>query len=347
MGTSADIHRIRRRRRFRLAAILFGSIAGLILVEIGARLAGFRPFAPATPVLQITPGGHLFQALAEGGYRHLPGEFKIDLSPEFNFHLRHEGFGLRATSEPVDYSSGGDTRPALWFMGCSLTHGWGVNDEETYAWKVQSALPSHKVVNAGVSGYGTLQSRLLFQDLVTNGRRPALVVYAYGLFHDFRNTFVRTWQKGFIPPNRLPDLNLPSAHINGTELDYQLEPAVYREFPFQRSLAFSHLLEQQYNLWEANRSHSHEVSRQLIASWAANCLKEKIPFVLAGISSDSRDMLEWCATVGIPAVDISVPLSNPENTNHPYDNHPNAATHSIYAERLVEYLQEKRFFTPE
>ncbi len=328
-----------RCRQFKLLAVLFGLVSALLILEIALRIGGHKPWSPPPAHIRIEPGNRMFQALAEGGYRHLPGRYKVILAPEYSFQMSHLEWGLRSTKAPVSSSDDYGKPPEIWFMGCSITHGWGVNDRDTYAWKIQEKFGAHNVVNAGVGGYGTLQSRLFFQDLLQHRGKPALVVYAYGRFHDFRNTFVRTWRKGFVPNNKSPNLRIPTARLDGESLDYHLTPAEYHEWPFQGWLATSHYLERLHNFREANASRSDEVSRELIKNWAAACLRDGIQFVVAGISSDAAPMLEWCSRLGIKTIDISMPLSDPANTNHPYDNHPNAKSHTVYAERLTEFIQ--------
>ncbi|NBV21189.1 MAG: SGNH/GDSL hydrolase family protein [Proteobacteria bacterium] len=308
------------------------------LGEVVARVSGFKPFAAEPANIRVEPGGKLFRALPEGGFGHFPGEFQVTLPDGYQFHVTHGTNGLRFTHPPRP--AGAKPRPELWILGCSLTHGWSLNDEDTYPWRVQTALPEFEVVNGGVSGYGTLHQRLLFQELLKQRGKPAVVVVAYGLFHDYRNTYVRIWQKGFAPYNRLPDLTYPFACLGAAgELIYDAAPATYSEWPLQRQSALVHWLEQNANLAEERRVQSHLVSRALLANWAGACMKEGIPFVVAGISSDAAPMLEWCRTASIKAVDISVPLTDPENTNAPHDGHPSAKANRAYAEKLVAYLK--------
>jgi len=320
------------------ASVLAGFCAAALLGELAARIMGARPFDVRPPEMEVIPPGSLFKTVEGGVYRHAPGRREIRFPSGFGWTMTHDAEGLRVTS-----SNAPTAARQLWLMGCSLTHGWSVNDEESYPWRVQSALTNWTVVNGGVSGYGTIHSRLLFQDLLEKRGKPEVVVYAYGRFHDYRNTFVRIWQKGFVPNNRLPDLRVPRVRRNAAgQLDYEMVPAVYREWPLQRVSALVHALESRWNTFAALRSGSHEISRELIAQWAAFCLKEHIRFIVAGISSDAGDMLEWCRSLGIEAVDIAVPLSGPEYTNLPHDNHPNAKAHREYARRLIEYLSRPR-----
>lgn len=328
----------RRRPAFIAAAALLALLVAALVGELFARVRGFKPFSAQPADLRVEPGGKLFRALPEGGFAHFPGAFQVTLPTGYQFRVTHGTNGLRVTHPPL--AANAKARPELWVLGCSLTHGWSLNDEDTYPWRVQAALPEFEVVNGGVSGYGTLHQRLLFQELLKQRGKPAVVVVAYGRFHDFRNTYVRIWQKGFAPYNRLPDLVYPLARLNAAgQLTYDAASATYTEWPLQRQSALVHWLEQQANIAEEARVRSHEVSRALLASWAALCAKEGIPFVVAGISTDAAPMLEGCRALGLRAVDIAVPLTEPGNTNAPHDGHPSAQANAVYAERLVAFLR--------
>ncbi|MEQ2006858.1 MAG: SGNH/GDSL hydrolase family protein [Limisphaerales bacterium] len=328
----------RRRPVFIAAAAALALLVAALVGEGLARVRGFKPFAAQPADIRVEPGGKLFRVLPEGGFAHFPGAFKVTLPTGYEFRVTHGTNGLRVTHPPL--APDAKSRPELWILGCSLTHGWSLNDEDTYPWRVQAALPEFEVVNGGVSGYGTLHQRLLFQELLKQRGKPAVVVVAYGLFHDFRSTNVRIWQKGFAPYNRLPDLIYPFARLNAAgELTYDGAPATYSEWPLQRQSALVHWLEQQANLAEERRANSHAVSRALLANWAGACLKEGIPFIVAGISSDAGPMLESCRSAGIKSVDISVPLTEPGNTNAPHDGHPSAKANRVYAEKLVGFLR--------
>lgn len=308
----------------------------LLLGEAVARLIGERPFSVSPPEFELVPDGPLFSVRPTGIYRHAPGATEIRLRSGFSWRMTHNEEGLRITG--TNQISGDHN---LWLMGCSLTHGWSVHDEESYPWLVQRVLSNVSVLNGGVSGFGTIHSRLLFHELITTQGKPDVVVYAYGTFHDLRNTFARIWQKGFVPNNRLPDLMAPKAtlHEDGT-LDYVMREVEYWEWPMQRASALVHGLERRYNRLEAAGLNSHQVSRELIAQWAGFCLKEEIRFVVAGISSDAGPMLDWCRQLNLETVDIAVPLSGEEYTNLPHDNHPNAKAHAEYARRLIEYFKK-------
>ena len=330
--------RARPRRGFGIAAIGLALLVAFGFAELALRLQGRQPFSAQPADIRVEPGGKLFRPLPDGGFGHFPGEFQVTLPTGYQFRVTHGTNGLRSTHPPRAPET--KPRPELWIMGCSLTHGWSLNDEDTYPWRVQAALPEFEVVNGGVSGYGTLHQRLLFQELLKQRGKPASVVVAYGRFHDYRNTYVRIWQKGFAPYNRLPNLIYPFARLTDAgELRYDASPAIYSEWPLQRQSALVHWLEQHANVAEERAVNSHAVSRALLKNWAAACLKDGIVFTVAGISSDAGPMLEWCRAAGIKTVDISVSLTEPGNTNAPHDGHPSAKANRVYAEKLAGFLK--------
>ena len=54
-------------------------------------------------------------------------------------------------------------------------------------------------------------------------------------------------------------------------------------------------------------------------------------------------MKDFCTRNNIPAVDISIDYTNPGYLNLPYDGHPNAKAHAIYAQKMHEYLTEEKW----
>ena len=130
---------------FIAAAGLLALMVAALVGEIVARSRGMLPFAAQPADIRVEPGGKLFRVLPEGGFGHFPGEFKVTLLTGYEFRVTHGTNGLRVTHPPLAPDE--KRRPELWILGCSLTHGWSLNDEDTYPWRVQAALPEFEVVN--------------------------------------------------------------------------------------------------------------------------------------------------------------------------------------------------------
>ena len=333
--------RLSGRKRFLFAAIIFSVIAIVFLSAseiVLRRMTGpWQVHSPAT-LVTIDPAKPYYRADKELGYLPVPGTFKVTLPGPFSFRITHEGSGLRIT-RPATVS---DKTPEgeIWIFGCSYTEGWTLNDEQTYPWLLQSHLENHRVVNFGVSGYGTLQSLIQFEQALKQGSKPALVVLSYASFHDRRNTLARSWMKTrmtYGPGAYLSDVKLPYMKWSaGQKPELGYRPIEYREVPLARYSALANTLDETFNRIIDRTYHSQEVTKSIIEDFAELCKTNHIEFLLAGITSDSAtaEMLEYGKSHAMNTADISVDLNVKENTNLPYDNHPSALAHQQYAQKL-------------
>jgi hypothetical protein len=329
-------------KRFALSlgtAVLLGSALLLMVgaAELLVRRQGLQPWQVEHAGPRIDPGGKVVQHHPTLGYTHLPGRYRVTLRDGFWFEMTHGSDTLRVTGPAADAEG-----REIWILGCSLTHGWTLNDAETYPWVLQQMLPQYRIVNFGVSGYGTVQSLLQFSEALRSLRpRPVLAILAYGDFHDARNTLARQRRKEIAPWNRMGPLHQPYARLrsDGTLAIAKTE-VTYREFPLMRTLALVHKLESRYNEFEVVQLRSHEVSEQLVLEIAALAREHGVGFVLAGIWNGSltADMLAFAAEHGIDTVDIAVDTSLPEYNNLPHDVHPSALANRHYAEALAAHL---------
>src|SRR5262245_44540905 len=192
-----------------LAGVITVVVAG---AELFARLKGFRPWTPAgDSPMQVKPArfGAPHPLL---GSIYLPGRFVVTLEDGYSFRMTHGEDGHRITRPLADTHAAFQRR--IWIFGCSYTHGWSLNDEQTYPWLVQQRMPDSEIVNFGVGGYGTLQSYLQFREALAKRPAPALAVLAYASFHDARNTLNRYRMKGINPPAGQQTLRLPCARLD-------------------------------------------------------------------------------------------------------------------------------------
>jgi hypothetical protein len=309
--------------------------------EILARLTGIRPWAKADLQIHVTPGGRLFTPHPTRGYTQLPGTFVVTLRDGYSFTMTHLPSGLRITHALATYA---DTRskPEIWIMGCSFTHGWSLNDQDTYPWLLQAHLPEYEVVNYGVEGYGMLHALLQLREALTTQPAPRMVVYAYASLHDGRNTFLRNRRKTIAPWNRLGPLLQPYVWLDRDgHLHSAMATVEYTEFPLMRYSAFVHFLEMTYNRLEDSWSHSHQVSQRLLLEMAELANQYHVEFIVATIAEDvrTREMLAFAQAQGLMGVDISVNSSRPEYTNGPHDSHPSSLANAHYAEHLETFLR--------
>lgn len=324
-----------------LALLLVSAVIALGGAELALRGLGYQPWQVQDVKIAVEPGGKFFAKHPTLGYTHLPGEFKVTLPDDYAFKVTHRADTLRIT-HPLETYAVESSKDEIWIFGCSFTHGWTLNDDETYPWLLQQQLPEVEVVNFGVSGYGTLQSMLQFQEALEKRPKPRLVVIAYASFHDQRNTLLRLRSKQMVPWNKLGPIVQPYAALDSTgNLNYAMAEMTYREFPLMRTSALMNFIETTYDYKVEDAFYnSHAVTQAIIKAFQRLAQEHGSEVVVVGLLSDrlTADTLAFSEPEGIPTADISVDLSIRAHRNWPHDPHPSPAANQQYAQKLAVFL---------
>jgi len=173
----------------KLILICVGAVIAVIAVESLSSYVLYRYFAGADRdfypagsstftlikhVILASQGKHMVVHLSSDrfplfspdeklGYVMNPGAYNIVENyyhQKHMFHLQVTGSGGRATSYiPVHATH------RLFFTGDSSMFGWGLNDEETIPWLLQSRLPNDEVVNLSLTSYSTVQALMQLTDM--------------------------------------------------------------------------------------------------------------------------------------------------------------------------------------
>ncbi|MFC2173096.1 hypothetical protein ACFLU6_10760, partial [Acidobacteriota bacterium] len=263
--------------------MIFTGMCFLVSGEAVIRFAGYRPWNVSNVTFSIEPGGRIYVPNPRLGFTHLPGTFTVRLHDGYSFKVTHGENLLRITHLQNDRSVQVN-KEEIWIFGCSFTHGWTLNDEDTYPWLVQEAFPRYEVVNFGTGGYGTLQSLLQFRDTFEKPTPPKAIVYVYGSFHDRRNTLSRQRRKLMAPYTSQNDMGFrfhPQARF-GQDGKLQVSSVKfgYKAFPFTRYLAMANHFEESCNAIENYVLKSHKVSKELIAEFHQKARERNMPFIV-------------------------------------------------------------------
>lgn len=165
--SSDRLRRVLQRGLLSLAVLAAAAVGG----ELVWRLLKSRAWVPASPFT--------VRYDADLGWGYPPGIRVRQREADFDVEFRFDGASRRGGG--IDPAGG----PVAVFVGDSLTLGWAVAEEETFAVRAGRVL-GFQTANLGVAGYGTDQSYL---KLLRDGLplRPALVVYTF-----CRNDMVET-----------------------------------------------------------------------------------------------------------------------------------------------------------
>ena len=137
-------------------------------------------------------------------------------------------------------------RPARYkvlLLGCSYTFGLGLKQTQTYPWLLNMRCPGMSFDNFGCIGYGTVQS-LLLEERILSKKRYDLVIYAPFRDHIYRNIFgldgFQDFGRGLTLPDALkvchPIWYTPTAYLDGRHEPVIVQP-YYRHWPGDSFLA--------------------------------------------------------------------------------------------------------------
>lgn len=120
--------------------------------------------------------GLAYQYDAELGWSPVPSSTTVVSLPR-TMTIKHNSLGLR------DIEPERDERPTVLFLGDSFVWGYNVEDHERFTDLLRLELPGYRIVNAGVSGYGTDQQYLLMRR-IWDRVKPDVVVLMFCVEND-------------------------------------------------------------------------------------------------------------------------------------------------------------------
>lgn len=168
--------------------ILVLSLAlALLLCEILLRTLGFKPRELRVHQYFSEEGWAGYDP--ELGWINRPGIFISEESGHAKMTFWENG--QRASRQNREKSG----RYLVYLVGCSYTQGYGVTDEETFAYRLNDIYPDIVFDNFGTGGYGTYQSLLrIKRELNKSGQKhPCLIIYGFFGGHIQRNVAASFW----------------------------------------------------------------------------------------------------------------------------------------------------------
>ncbi|NWF82427.1 MAG: hypothetical protein HXY18_01195 [Bryobacteraceae bacterium] len=263
------------------------------------------------------------------GYRCIPGVHRLAMVSggrrrEFTVTIGEDGY--RITGRRT-----GGGRPLLVLHGCSFTWGYLLNDEETFAWKLQERLPEYEVRNLAQNGFGTAHAYL--QARATQPP-PAAAIVVYAAFHKPRNSPSADWMKQMVAAGeafRSRRISYPWVRLEHGAPVVELRPMSFGAT--REGNASNPALEEQSTLALMRAIRAHYTSTGTRFGVAA----------FTGIAGDR--VMEQLAADGVPVLDLS--LGSPDYLPDqykmpPWDRfHPGPEAALIYADRLSRFIREK------
>ncbi len=314
----------------------------LLILEVIFRSMGYSHYKhEVRRDISVNPGEKYFQVDSLLGYKHLAGKYDVIIKNKLAFTTTHGSNTLRITSSRPDAID--PKKPEIWIFGCSLTHGWSINDEETFAWRLQSQLPNYEVINWGVSGYGTIHVLFQLEKALKSSKKPKLVIVNHADFHFERNVFSYNRQMNVTQWNSLGPLNQPYAKLSGTgDLIFRRSKQEYTPWYLSTvsALVFYGQFRYENFLDKERHSDSKQITELIFSRIMTLCHENDVKLLITNIGRKEEFIKSYSLENEIPYLDISVNLRNKKYNNKPIDGHPSAEANRVYAKKLYTYLSK-------
>jgi len=313
----------------------------LLMMELVLRIRGHKEYPGERPDIVVEPGKKYFQKDSLLGYKHLPGKYEITLGGEYKFVTTHENNSLRITSDLQKNDS--VAKPEVWMLGCSFTHGWSINDNETFTWLTQAEFKNYKFVNWGTSGYGTLHFYLLLKKALEQRDKPKLVIINHANFHFGRNTFSRKRRRSVSRWNFLGKLNQPFATLDEKgKMMIKYSEVEYMPWMLSKYSALANYFEAKYDIYldKKDKQDETKITELILDEISGICSKYGVDVLITNIGDHNDFIKNYCDKNNKQFVDISVDVSKDGYNNLPFDSHPSAIANKVYAEKLSAKLNE-------
>lgn len=276
------------------------------------------------------------------GWRNNPGVHPADEGPHEPMTIMEDGSRLTGTPPGAG--------PTVLIVGCSYAEGYGVRDDQAFAWKLQQRFPELRIRDFGVPGYGTYQSLMLLQELIERqGIRPALVIYGFVTFHADRNVMTYPMLEAlrsfggerFSPPH---------AEARTGELQ-TFPPFVVPAWPLEEHSALVTLLHQtELRLRLANREEQRaQVTSLLLAQMQRTVEAAHGRLLVATLWNGGPDPETYRRVTAdmrkaeIAQIDVTYAgaETRPEKILVGGTGHPGAIIHSWWADKLGQWIVEQ------
>jgi hypothetical protein len=303
-----------------LLLIILGTLTGFLSIEM---LLYFNNYTTISQIRDLSPGK--YNQDLKIGWVHRPGKYLFKSVEDNNtdpITVTYWDNGHRA-SRPNQDKAG----KLILLVGCSFIEGYGLSDNDTIAWNLQSLRSDLKVENLGVNGYGTLHVYLTLKEHLRHTKESDItVVYGYANFHKYRNIKNPMIQKSLTNNEIFPYCNLKTC-------------ATWKGQGYNQILSSSRVYNAMMNIYETIIMNGKEdetiaIENKLISKLVKLAKNHKAKLIIAPVDLEPIHILKNIEDNLILCKD---PILSDKNSYFA-DGHPNARWTKSFAMCLSKIL---------
>ncbi len=320
----------------------FYPVVLVLCLELALRILGWGTFYVDDYSIHAEPK-NAFTGHSKLGIQLNPGQYSITLNDSIRFTATHGPGNHRVIprSERAD-------NPDVLVLGCSFTYGYGVDDDENFAALLQKEFPDLSLRNAGVIGYGTVQSLMQLREAVKNDSLKA-VILNFSSFHLMRNGLSQTYRSnlrvGYQRASAEAESLMRQArfpYITSCDLEIRHQPweTMYTNWYGREWSAIVNWQQLADDRRKDARIDELAIAECIIREMAAICERNGIQFGVVCLDStlETEELRQRLATVNW--LNTSFDFTSEIVTNLPYDSHPNAEGHRYLARQMTPFLTQ-------
>lgn len=271
-----------------------------------------------------------------------------ELGKELKWSCSTDSKGCRVTSHDINAH---DNKPSIMILGCSLTFGCGLNNEDTYPWLLQERFEDYSIKNYGVSAYSLYQMSLVLEKNI-GIEKPKVVVLGFHNLLEIRNVNL------LYRRHLLTQFKNPSCLVRNGKIK-KYAPSGYRKILWADHINLLKILEFNINkvrfVRHENRKMIRSTTEYLLLKIRKVCKENNAKLLVACVDYSEpyydffvNNGFLWCITgVNRHARNED---GSPKWTLFPFDNHPTKETNRVYASVIGEALEnllDKKYVTPD
>lgn len=307
-------------------------------METCFRLFGEKPFNPAVTIEKITPSNPIVvDSLV--GYSLLPGKYTFHYKNGYSFDATHNKFGERMISKDTSYQG----LPKIAVYGDSNFYGFGLNDNQTWTYKLQQENRKIKVINHSIFGYSLFLNYLKYKKNLESGEAPIVAVFLIAAYVFGRQTMNASARKNFMVNQKVANIYLyPFLEIVKGKLSVNKKPLKSNLINvLSRYSSFSNFVETRVNFILDERIDYKKISNSVIDSIVLISKKNKVEPVFALMYHDEATKVieEKLNQLKCKSVYMEYDLTNQKYSLLPFDNHPNAYTNTLYFAKIDSLIK--------
>ncbi len=325
----------------KIVFIFLSIFSSIILLEFLSRFVGVSPWQYAESDNPI-----IYESDESLGWKAKEGSYLINLksSPKSKMRISIGEKGNRLSGR----ANLNPKNPSIIFIGGSFTQGWGINDQDTFASKIQDYYKDFYVYNFAQAGYGGVQSLATLDQQIKQIKQTKLVVYGFIEHHEYRNVARSSWLATLSKYSRRgysENPKIPYATIDENDNLKIYPPISYLHLPLREKSAIITLIEKVYmkQISRKRKEFQKPVTKRIILEMSEISKKNDSEFLVVILdwsnNFSNNEYKNYLKSKNINYVDCKISLN--EATLVPGDYHPNGKGHSLYKDCINSFIIEK------